>query len=113
MRSDSRQVTCYHLSINPREDFDFVDLVQLTNFVFDLCDIHNGLSPPKYPNIVQHTSLGPILFSMGCHCFCVEHRGSWRNQVDGIIRSALVPVLDVTVLCPDLTPPLNGKRLSH
>jgi hypothetical protein len=79
MRSDSRQVTCYRLSINPREDFDFVDLVQLTNFVFDLCDIHNGLSPPKSFSFVQRTSVAPILFSMGYHCFCVSLQRPWRH----------------------------------
>jgi hypothetical protein len=40
--------------------------------------------------------------------FCVEHGKVGKTKVDGIIRSALVPVLDVTVLRPDLTPPLNG-----
>src|ERR1700730_11018470 len=45
-------------------------------------------SPPKSPNIVQRTSVAPILFSMGYHCFCVEHgkvgRTKWMHNPFGI-----------------------------
>jgi hypothetical protein len=69
--------------IEPSAYSDFVDPIQSPNFVFDLCDVHNGLSPPKLSKHRPVHLARLHTFLDGLPLLLHRARKSWRSKADG------------------------------